>query len=69
MDSKVAAVVKGFIALTPVQRDEFVRLANEYTNGGQFTRDRIVRESIRDFGGITKVDLGPTSQGCPCCGR
>ncbi len=70
MDRRVAAVVQGFAALTPTQRNECVTLLSDYINGTQITKERIVRESGRDWGGaITKVDLGPTSQACPCCGR
>jgi hypothetical protein len=67
MDSKVAAVLQGFTALTPTQRAEFVTRVNEYINGDPDTKDRLTKESRRDW--ITKVDLGPTSRACPCCGR
>lgn len=67
MDSKVAAVVQGFAALSQVQRAEFIAVVNRYIDGDLITKDRIVRESRRDW--ITKVDLGPVSQTCPCCGR
>jgi hypothetical protein len=70
MDSQVADVVRGFLALTPAQQDQFVDNLNEYIRGGPFTKDRIRRESTRNFGPITKVDLGPTtSHTCACCGR
>ncbi|NED18661.1 hypothetical protein G3I31_11060 [Streptomyces sp. SID9913] len=67
MDSKVAAVVQGFTALTPDQQDEFVTAVNRYIKGDWLTKDRIRKDSARDW--ITHVDLGPTSQNCPCCGR
>ncbi|WP_327067569.1 hypothetical protein [Kitasatospora sp. NBC_01302] len=67
MDSKVAAVLQGFIALTPTQRAEFVTVVNEYIGGNPPIQDRLTEESRRDW--IIKVDLGPTSQICPCCGR
>lgn len=67
MDSKVAAVVRDFAALTPAQQDEFVTVINRYLRGDRRTQDSIVREA-KDFG-ITKVDLGPTGQVCPRCGR
>ncbi|MGW2239471.1 hypothetical protein [Streptomyces sp. NPDC001759] len=67
MDSNVATVVQGFIALTPTQRAEFVTEINQFISGDQYTQNRIRRESTRNW--ITKVDLGPTSQVCPCCGR
>lgn len=69
MDRNVAAVIQGFVALTDAQGAEFVESVNEYINGAAPTKERIVREARRDFGAITKVDLGPVSQACPCCGR
>ncbi|APS17507.1 hypothetical protein TK78_00035 [Streptomyces sp. Tue 6075] len=68
MDSKVAELLLGFNALTPAQRNEFTLVINRYIEGDLITKDRIVRESRRDFG-ITKVDLGPTAQVCRYCGK
>ncbi|MEU8523953.1 hypothetical protein [Streptomyces sp. NPDC048577] len=67
MDNKVAVAVQGFIALTPAQRTEFITLLNSYNQGAPVTQERIRRESLRDW--VTKVDLGPTAQTCPRCGR
>ncbi|MDU9001639.1 hypothetical protein [Streptomyces mirabilis] len=68
MDSQVAAALRVFATLTQTQRDEFVTVVNNYINGDRPTQDRIVHESTRNWA-ITKVDLGPTSQVCPACGR
>ncbi|WP_405585514.1 hypothetical protein [Streptomyces sp. NBC_01092] len=67
MDNKVAVAMQGFIALTPTQRAEFITLLNNYTQGTSATQERIKRESLRDW--VTRVDLGPTTQTCPRCGR
>lgn len=67
MDNKVAVAMQGFIALTPTQRTEFINLINSYNQGTAPTQERIRRESLRDW--VTKVDLGPTTQTCPRCGR
>jgi hypothetical protein len=67
MDSKVAAVVQGFIALTSDQQNEFTTAVNRYIKGDWPTKDQIRKDSARDW--ITHVDLGPTSRNCPCCGR
>lgn len=51
------------------QRTEAIRRLNEYIEGGQAVRDRIVRESERR-NSIKKMDVGPTSgASCVCCGR
>ncbi|MEU6680996.1 hypothetical protein [Streptomyces sp. NPDC046925] len=67
MDNKVAVAMQGFIALTQAQQNEFIALVNSYNQGGAPDRERIRRESLRDW--VTKVDLGPTTQVCPRCGR
>ncbi|WP_042427962.1 hypothetical protein [Streptacidiphilus anmyonensis] len=67
MDSKVAGVLRGYINLTPAQRREFIDALNQYNQGTPVTQERLVNEANRQW--ITKVDLGPTSQVCGCCGR
>jgi len=70
MDDQVATVMRGFLTLTPAQQREYIAALNEYLQGGTFTQDRIRRESTRNWGPITKVDLGPTTANtCSCCGR
>ncbi len=68
MDSKVAGVLRGFHSLTPTQQSELITTLNQYIQGPPGTKERLVNEANRNFG-ITKVDLGPTSQVCGCCGR
>ncbi len=68
MDSKVAQLLLAFDNLTPAQRNEFVDVANRYINGDRLTKDGIIKHSKRDLS-ITRVDLGPTAQVCPHCGR
>jgi hypothetical protein len=51
------------------QRAEAIRRLNEYIEGGQAVRDRIVKESERR-NSVKKMDVGPTSvASCVCCGR
>lgn len=56
------------------QRTEAIRRLNEYINGGQEVRERIVEESrrrnVERRNYIKRMDVGPTSVGlCECCGR
>lgn len=67
MDNKVAVAMQGFITLTPTQRTEFITLLNNYTQGTLATQESIKRASLKDW--VTRVDLGPTAQTCPHCGR
>ncbi len=67
MDNKVAVAMQGYIALTPTQRAEFIRLLNNYNQGTPVVQEGIRKDSLRDW--VTRVDLGPTTQVCPRCGR
>lgn len=70
MDNQVSTVMRGFLALAPAQQNEYIAALSEYVQGGPLTQDRIRRESTRNWGPITKVDLGPTTtHTCTCCGR
>jgi hypothetical protein len=66
MDQDVAWVVRGYLNLDTAQRAEFVTKVNEYINGNQATKDRIVKESRSP---VIKMDMGPLGGICKCCGR
>jgi hypothetical protein len=66
MDRDTALVLNGFISLTPAQRDEFVEVVNSWINGTGGERTRVAA-SVRES--ILRVDVGPTSATCGCCGR
>lgn len=54
---------------TYAQRTEAINRLNEYIQGVQPVRDRIIKESERR-NSVRKMDVGPTSvASCVCCGR
>jgi len=68
MDKKVALVLKGVTELTSAERQEFIAEINKLLKGG--LTEQIVRKSVMDsVQGSTKMTLGPSPTGCPCCGR
>jgi hypothetical protein len=66
MDPDVARVLRGYTSLTTAQRSAFVRHVNEYNEGTSAAQERIIREAINKS---QRMDVGPTSGSCPCCGR
>jgi len=68
MERKVALVIKGVTELTPSERQEFIAEVNKLLQGG--LNEQIVRKSVIDsVQGSTRMTLGPSPTGCPCCGR
>jgi hypothetical protein len=66
MDPDVARVMRGYARLTMAQRSAFVRQLNEYNEGTSAAQERIIKEAIEKS---QRMDVGPTSGSCPCCGR
>lgn len=66
MDRATATVVLGFTRLNDSQRREFMRKVSEYTGGSQQTKSLIASAAQRD---LLRVDMGPLSGGCACCGK
>lgn len=66
MNSKTERVFNGWLALSPAERRDFEKAVRDYNNGTS-TKQEELRESVRDH--VTKMQTGPLSQGCPCCGR
>lgn len=64
MDSETAMVVRGFLALSLAQRNEFVRVANDVLNN-RTTERKATLESEH----IIRVNTGPVARTCGCCGR
>ena len=60
-----AAVMRGFVKLTPAEQREVQKEINDYFNS-TMTKQLQLEE------GMTKraIDLGPMGSGkCPCCGK
>ncbi|MEX2375002.1 MAG: hypothetical protein WD942_05365 [Dehalococcoidia bacterium] len=60
--AKAATVIRGYLSLTVDERREVEDAIRRHQQGGQ------IRESVRKSFG-TRLDTGPISGGCPCCGR
>ncbi len=65
MNTRVAAVLQGYVELTATERQEFVTEINRYIEG-DFSIKRVVEQDIRKS---FSVQFGPAPQTCPCCGK
>lgn len=65
MDRATATVVRGFTRLSDSQRREFIQQLNMYVAGNHETKS-LIASAARD---VLRVDMGPLSGGCTCCGR
>ena len=57
-----------FDELSESQKSEALRKLREYLEGDPITRERIVKES-EQHRNVHKMDVGPTTRVCTCCGR
>ncbi len=65
MDRATATVVLGFTRLNDSQRREFISKISEYSEGNRETKSLIASGAKH----VLRVDMGPLSGGCACCGR
>ncbi|MDF2532199.1 MAG: hypothetical protein K0Q65_1780 [Clostridia bacterium] len=65
MKEKVKVVIKGFINLTQEERQEFIAEVNKFINGTSMEKTAFQKSLNESY----SIDLGPTSGGCPCCGK
>ena len=63
MTEKVAKVMKGFINLNEIEKEELLKEINYYQKMGPSSR-RIIEEEVR-----MKSSLGPKNSICEYCGR
>lgn len=68
MKKKVAYVVNGFLELNEEDREELVRAINKYIEG-TVTEEALRRSFPESVLGSTRMTLGPSPNGCPCCGK
>jgi hypothetical protein len=64
MNDKTKLVFNGWLALFDDEREEFKRAKKEYKEGSS-TKQQQLKEAAR----VLKMQTGPLSGGCPCCGR
>lgn len=65
MNDKTRRVFHGWLELSAAERDEFEKAIREY-NAAYPTKQRELRESADR---VIKMQTGPLTGGCPCCGR
>jgi hypothetical protein len=66
MNDKTRRAINGWLALSVSEREEFEKAIREY-NISTATKQRELREKFSDR--VSKMQTGPLSSGCPCCGR
>lgn len=70
MNSKNLKVLRGFYALSAVEKSELIAEINKYQQADatrRITLDSSLNESLRKS--KASVNFGPAPGGCPCCGR
>ncbi len=72
MSDKAKLVLAVWSSLTDAERDEAVKLLNEYQNGDEKRRKELALESINEASTVRKslsMNFGPLGGGCPYCGK
>ena len=72
MSGNAKRVLAVWSSLTAVERDEAVRLINEYQNSDEKRKKEIAMESLNESRMIRKsntMNFGPLGGGCPYCGN
>ncbi|QIP16844.1 hypothetical protein G8759_31485 [Spirosoma aureum] len=65
MNEKVARVLRGFLNLTPLEKDEFIRELNRFQN----LQYDFQRNSFKEQVEAKSDSVGPKNSICSCCGR
>ena len=60
MDNQIRSVLKGYLSLDPKQRKELADII-EKQRSGHIEESRVIKDN--------SISMGPSGQGCPCCGR
>lgn len=69
MEPDIDSFILLFHRFSYSQKNEAIRRLNEYIEGGEAAKGRIIKES-EQRNSIKKMDVGPTSvASCVCCGR
>jgi len=72
MSDKAKRVLAVWTTLTPSEREEAVKLINEYQDADKKKQDEIAMESMNEsyiVKGSTTMNFGPLGGGCAFCGR
>ncbi|HCT7915536.1 hypothetical protein [Pseudomonas xantholysinigenes] len=72
MSEKAKRVLSVWVSLTPEEREEAVKLINEYQNADERKKKEISLESLNEshwFAKSTTMNFGPLGGECPYCGK
>ncbi|MEH0876574.1 hypothetical protein QM999_18125 [Pectobacterium cacticida] len=72
MSEKAKRVLAVWVSLTQAERNEAVKLINEYQNADEKKRQEISLESLNESRSVVKsttMNFGPLGGGCPYCGK
>ena len=67
MSTESDMVFRGFLKLSDPEKLEFIKDFREYYTLS--TDDKRHRELLAGISVALKMELGPISGGCPCCGK
>jgi hypothetical protein len=65
---KIEHLFKGFLELNEKERQEFLKIVSEYKDYPN-TTEKELRKIILEKKYDSNIDFGPTTAGCPCCGK
>ena len=73
MSDKAKRVLTVWSSLTAAEREEAVKLINEYQNADEKRRKEMAMESLSESRSLQKssttMNFGPLGGGCPYCGK
>lgn len=64
MTSNTLRVLHGWLELTEAEKQEFAREMRKYQDASYSQKS-----ATRKYIGEQRMELGPLSGGCPCCGK
>lgn len=72
MSNTAKRVLAVWASLTPVEREDAIKLVNDYQNADDKRKKEIATESLNESRTIAKsttMNFGPLGGGCPYCGK
>ncbi|HCI4281135.1 TPA: hypothetical protein NO555_004486 [Klebsiella variicola subsp. variicola] len=72
MSDKAKRVLAVWSTLTKAERDEAIKLINNFQNSDEKRKEEIALESFNESASLRKsttMNFGPLGGGCPYCGK
>ncbi len=72
MSNTAKRVLAVWASLTPAEREEAIKLVNDYQNADDKRKKEIATESLNESRTVVKsttMNFGPLGGGCPYCGK